>query len=99
MKCDSWASLIRTFASPCFGREPKVRVATKFGYSKKPKIRVDNCNQLNQINHPTLVITLYGLTFMCIINLFYISKINFGAIKLIKKKVDLILCQNKNIQQ
>jgi len=30
MKCDYWASLLaRTFASPCLGREPKVRVATK----------------------------------------------------------------------
>jgi hypothetical protein len=29
MRCDSWASLLAyTFASPCFGREPKVRVAT-----------------------------------------------------------------------
>jgi hypothetical protein len=29
MKCDSWASLLaHTFASPCFGREPKVRIAT-----------------------------------------------------------------------
>jgi len=29
MKCDSWASLLAyTFASPCFGHKPKVRVAT-----------------------------------------------------------------------
>jgi hypothetical protein len=29
MKCDSRASLLaRTFASPCFGHEPKVKVAT-----------------------------------------------------------------------
>ncbi len=29
MKCDSRASfLARTYASPCFGREPKVRVTT-----------------------------------------------------------------------
>jgi len=29
MKCDSWAShLAHTFASPCFGCEPKVRVTT-----------------------------------------------------------------------
>jgi hypothetical protein len=29
MKCDSWASLLaHTFASPCFGGEPKVKVAT-----------------------------------------------------------------------
>jgi len=29
MRCDSWASLLaRTFASPCFGCEPKVRVVT-----------------------------------------------------------------------
>jgi hypothetical protein len=29
MKCDSWAShLAHTFASPCLGHEPKVRVAT-----------------------------------------------------------------------
>jgi hypothetical protein len=29
MKCESWASLLaHTLASPCFGREPKVRVAT-----------------------------------------------------------------------
>jgi hypothetical protein len=31
MKCDSWASLLaRTLASPCFGHEPKARVATWF---------------------------------------------------------------------
>jgi hypothetical protein len=30
MKCDSRASfLAHTFASPCFGHEPKVKVATK----------------------------------------------------------------------
>ncbi len=29
MKYESWASfLVRTFASPCFGREPRARVAT-----------------------------------------------------------------------
>jgi hypothetical protein len=29
MKCDSWASLLaRTFASLCFGRKPKAKVAT-----------------------------------------------------------------------
>jgi len=29
MKCDSWASLLAcTFASLCFGREPKVRATT-----------------------------------------------------------------------
>jgi hypothetical protein len=29
MKCDSQASLLaRTFASPCFGHEPKARVVT-----------------------------------------------------------------------
>jgi hypothetical protein len=37
---------------------------------------------------------------MCIIELFYISKIKFVAIKTeFKKKFDLILCQTKNIQQ
>ncbi len=31
MKCDYWASLLaRTFTSPCFGRKPKAKVATKF---------------------------------------------------------------------
>jgi hypothetical protein len=30
MKCDSWASFLAcTLASPCLGREPKVRAATK----------------------------------------------------------------------
>ncbi len=30
MRCDSQASLLaRTFASPCFGHEPKIRVVTK----------------------------------------------------------------------
>jgi hypothetical protein len=37
MKCDSWDSfLARTFASPCFSYEPKVKVATdalNFGFS------------------------------------------------------------------
>jgi hypothetical protein len=29
MRCDSWASLFaRTFANPCLGQEPKVRVTT-----------------------------------------------------------------------
>jgi len=29
MRCDCWASfLAHTFASPCFGRKPKVRVVT-----------------------------------------------------------------------
>jgi len=32
MRCDSRASLLaRTFASPCFGREPKARVAIAYG--------------------------------------------------------------------
>jgi hypothetical protein len=31
MKCDSWASfLVYTVASPCFGREPKVKIVTTF---------------------------------------------------------------------
>jgi hypothetical protein len=36
MKCDFQASLLaRTFASPCFGREPKARVVTNRMCSKK----------------------------------------------------------------
>jgi hypothetical protein len=31
MKCDSWASFLAcTFANPCFGCEPKARVAMPF---------------------------------------------------------------------
>jgi hypothetical protein len=37
---------------------------------------------MKPINHPTLLITLYGLALMCIIDLFYISKIKFGVIKM-----------------
>jgi len=36
MKCDSWASLlVRSFVSPCFGHEPKVK-ATTHSYSDVP---------------------------------------------------------------
>jgi len=39
MKCDSWPSLLaRTFASPCLGRELKVRVTTSY---------VDNNNDVH----------------------------------------------------
>jgi hypothetical protein len=39
VKYDSWASLsTRTFASPCFGREPKVRVATQKVASQRSKV-------------------------------------------------------------
>jgi hypothetical protein len=31
MKCESWASfLVYTLSSPCFGREPKMKVVTTF---------------------------------------------------------------------
>ncbi len=34
IRCDSWASFsARTLASPCLGRESKVRVATSFSNS------------------------------------------------------------------
>jgi hypothetical protein len=38
MKCNSWASLLaHTFANPCHGREPKVKVATiKLGTFRWP---------------------------------------------------------------
>jgi hypothetical protein len=40
MKCDSWVSfLARTFSSPCFGREPKVRVTTWKMINKEKKVR------------------------------------------------------------
>jgi hypothetical protein len=29
MKCDSRLVLVRTFANPCFGRKPKIKVATQ----------------------------------------------------------------------
>jgi hypothetical protein len=36
MKCDSQASfLAHTFASPCLGRELKIRVTTQFNYESK----------------------------------------------------------------
>jgi hypothetical protein len=38
MRCDSWASLLTcTLASPCFGHEPKARVATRMLELKKHK--------------------------------------------------------------
>jgi len=36
MKCDSWASLLAsTLASPCFGHEPKAKVATLDGRANR----------------------------------------------------------------
>jgi hypothetical protein len=37
MKCDSWASFLACiFASPCFSRKPKVRVATCGAFNQIP---------------------------------------------------------------
>ncbi len=36
MRCDFWASfLAHTFASPCFGHEPKIKVATIMSVGSK----------------------------------------------------------------
>jgi hypothetical protein len=48
MKCDSQAShLAHTFASPCFGREPKAKVAThSLSYSQHFKKKFNSCVKL-----------------------------------------------------
>jgi hypothetical protein len=36
MRCDSWASLLAfTLANPCFGREPKARVAILWDFKSE----------------------------------------------------------------
>jgi len=50
MKCDPWASyLARTFASLCFGREPKARVAIVSPHGFKVESTLRNLGDLPKL--------------------------------------------------
>lgn len=52
IKCDSWVSFsAHTFASPCFGREPNVRVATLDGESSIIESITNLCSNPNNMVH------------------------------------------------
>jgi hypothetical protein len=57
MKYDSWASLLaHSFASPCFGCEPKVRVATKV-VAKHTTVLLQTNKEDGEKSNPRLVWT------------------------------------------
>ncbi len=66
MKCDSRAShLARTFASPCFGRKPKARVATLINimYVVDPK-SISTLALLSIINTSTFQLHHHSTSFL-----------------------------------
>jgi hypothetical protein len=77
MKCDSQASLLaHTFASPCLGREPKVKVVTLlviiwFIIFRKPSLRQELQVLWSRLRSKNLKLTTLSLNALMFLHLFF----------------------------